>query len=83
MVVDTKSKEYFAVKVINRDKLMKRKLDRYKNLYSLIEKEVAILKRMVVMQAGGQSSHRLIECMIEGASKHRAIVRSDRRLRRS
>lgn len=53
MVVDTKSKEYFAVKVINRRKLMKRKLDRYKNLYSIIEKEVAILKRMVSLTIVG------------------------------
>jgi len=46
-VIDTNSKKYYAVKIINRDKLKKRKLDRTKSAYSLIEKEVAILKRMV------------------------------------
>lgn len=45
-VIDTHSKKYYAVKIINRDKLKKRKLDRTKSAYSLIEKEVAILKRM-------------------------------------
>ncbi|EAR99044.2 Serine/Threonine kinase domain protein (macronuclear) [Tetrahymena thermophila SB210] len=45
-VFDTNTKKHFAVKIINRDKLMKKKLDRNKSAFSLIEKEIAICKKM-------------------------------------
>ncbi len=35
------------MKIINRKKLKRKMLDRNKSAYTLIEKEVAILKRMV------------------------------------
>ncbi|KAL4507237.1 hypothetical protein ABPG72_002030 [Tetrahymena utriculariae] len=45
-VFDTNTEKHFAVKIINRDKLKKKKLDRNKSAFSLIEKEIAICKKM-------------------------------------
>ncbi|EGR28915.1 protein kinase domain protein, partial [Ichthyophthirius multifiliis] len=46
MVLNTQNKQKFALKIINRNKLKRKMLDRNKSAYTLIEKEVAILKRM-------------------------------------
>ena len=47
MVTDTKTKVNFACKIINREKLQKKYLSKKVNAFSLIEQEIAILKKLV------------------------------------
>jgi [calcium/calmodulin-dependent protein kinase] kinase len=46
LVIDSKKKETFAMKILNKKKLRKKLLNKKTSAYTMIEKEMAVMKKL-------------------------------------